>query len=74
MQPDRWRARVASVGTAVRCLARWSDESRLRRVATVVDSSLGVLPARIGEKLVALTVESAAIAGYDRADARRPLV
>lgn len=61
-------------GTAVRALAAWSDEARLQRVASTVDRMLGALPARAGEKLVALTVESAAIAGYDGSDAPRSLV
>lgn len=61
-------------GAAVRGLARWSDEVRLQRVAATVDRLLPALPARAGEKLVALTVESAAIAGYDRSDSPRSLV
>ncbi|KQQ05655.1 MULTISPECIES: glycosyltransferase family 2 protein [unclassified Rathayibacter] len=52
--------------TAVRLLARVETERRLARLASLIDGALPVLPRAIGEKLVALTVESAGIAGYGR--------
>ncbi|QHC60072.1 glycosyltransferase family 2 protein [Rathayibacter sp. VKM Ac-2760] len=56
---------------AVRALARVESEARLARLAAGVDAVLPAVPRAIGRKLVALTVESAAIAGYQRAGARR---
>lgn len=61
-------------GGAVRGLAKWENEARLGRFAGFVDRMLPLLPSAIGEKLVALSVESAAIAGYDRNDPNRSLI
>ena len=42
--------------------------------AAFVDRMLPIVPRGMGEKLVALSVESAAIAGYDRDDPNRSLI
>ncbi|WP_058235188.1 glycosyltransferase family 2 protein [Devriesea agamarum] len=51
-------------GLGVGTLARVLTEQRTRRVATVFDRLLGVVPTRVGEKLAALAVEAASVAGY----------
>lgn len=61
-------------GGAVRALAWRAGEARVQRVASFVDRLITVVPRPMGEKLVALTVESAAIAGYDRNEPSRSLV
>lgn len=61
-------------GVAVRSLARGAGEKRVRRFASFADRMLPVVPRALGEKLVALSVESAAIAGYDRNDPDRSLI
>jgi len=61
-------------GGAVRTLARGAGEKRVRRFAAFADRMLPLVPRTIGEKLVALSVESAAIAGYDRDDPNRTLI
>lgn len=61
-------------GAAVNSLARGAGEKRVRRFASFADRMLPITPSVIGEKLVALSVESAAIAGYDRDDPNRTLI
>ena len=61
-------------GAAVRSLARGAGEKRVRRLASFADRMLPIVPRAVGAKLVALSVESAAIAGYDRDDPDRSLV
>lgn len=61
-------------GAAVLMLARGAGEKRVRRFATFADRMLPLVPPVIGEKLVALSVESAAIAGYDRNDPDRTVI
>lgn len=61
-------------GAAVRTLARGAGEKRVRRFAAFADRMLPIVPRGVGEKLVALSVESAAIAGYDRDDPNRSLI
>lgn len=61
-------------GAAVNSLARGAGEKRVRRFASFADRMLPITPSAIGEKLVALSVESAAIAGYDRDDPNRTLI
>lgn len=61
-------------GTAVRALARGAGEARVRRFASFTDRMLPLVPRALGEKLVALSVESAAIAGYDRNDPNRSVI
>ena len=53
-------------GTLVRATARQLDEDTLQRLASTTDRTLPHVPTWVGRKLVALLVESAAIAGYDR--------
>lgn len=61
-------------GAAVRALASGADERRVHRFASLADRMLSIVPRPVGEKLVALSVESAAIAGYDRNDQNRTLI
>lgn len=61
-------------GAAVRTLARGADERRVRRFASFADRMLPIVPPAVGEKFVALSVESAAVAGYDRDDPDRSLI
>lgn len=61
-------------GAAVRSLAYGAGEARVRRFASFVDRLLPIVPPAAGEKLAALSIESAAIAGYDRNDPDRSLV
>jgi len=42
-----------------------AGEKRVRRLASFADRMLPIVPRAVGAKLVALSVESAAIAGYD---------
>lgn len=58
-----WNTLVRAVG---RC-----DNARLTTVAERLDRQLGRLPAPLARKLVALTVESAAVSGYAHADQAR---
>ncbi|QHF22012.1 glycosyltransferase [Rathayibacter sp. VKM Ac-2762] len=73
LHPEQVREAVPAAGAwdaAVRLLARGGSERRTALVAGFADAALGVVPRPVGEKLVALAVESAAIAGYDRGRGR----
>ncbi|MDY0914244.1 glycosyltransferase family 2 protein [Rathayibacter festucae] len=73
LHPEEVRAAAPPAGVwdaAVRALARVETEGRLARLAAGVDAVLPAVPRAIGRKLVALAVESAAIAGYERAASR----
>lgn len=58
-----WWGRLVSTAT------RLSSEGRYEQVAALVDRTLPYVPSAVAEKLVALAVESASLAGYAHADA-----
>lgn len=55
--PGAWNAAVRFTGSRL-------TESRVTGLGRAVDRALPALPARVGEKAVAMLVESAALAGY----------
>ena len=61
LEPSPWNRLVAAVGNRL-------DASRTRQLATFADASARMLPAPLARKLVALTVEAAALAGYQHSD------
>lgn len=56
-------------GRLVGMTAHLGSEARFQALATLTDRLLPMLPQRFGEKLVALSVESAVLAGYEHAEA-----
>lgn len=55
-------------GRAVSATSSLRSERRFHRLAQLADSLLPVVPSAIGEKIVALAVESASLAGYSNPD------
>lgn len=61
-------------GAAVRALAHLENEARIERIARLVDGALAHVPPSVGEKMVALLVESASRAGHDRPSTNRTIL
>ncbi|MBB1517128.1 glycosyltransferase [Tessaracoccus sp. MC1679] len=68
---DPWDLEAGAWNQAVKALARGLTPRRTATLARGVDRAAAVLPRPVSRKLIALVVESAALAGYGAPDKRR---